>query len=104
VVNCRIYSGLWNIATGGLSTTLYTKYNSQFLCWVNTIFYPCTSIVNIFIFIFTFYFCRTTLNIINEDAPLYWPVIHKLSNVQSQWPQNAIVLPGMSISSINYAL
>lgn len=29
-----------------------------------------------------------------EDVPLHWPVLHKLSNVPSQWPQNAIVLPG----------
>ncbi|KAH0954749.1 hypothetical protein HN011_008203, partial [Eciton burchellii] len=39
----------------------------------------------------------TILNTISEDAPLYWPVIHKLSNVQSQWPQNAIVLPGNEV-------
>lgn len=41
-------------------------------------------------------------NITGEDAaPLYWPVLHKLSNVQSQWPQNAVVLPGMFKYSIN---
>lgn len=31
-----------------------------------------------------------------EGAPLRWPVLRKLSNVPSQWPQNAIVLPGES--------
>ncbi|XP_014476551.1 PREDICTED: E3 ubiquitin-protein ligase MYCBP2 isoform X3 [Dinoponera quadriceps] len=33
----------------------------------------------------------------SEDIPLYWPVLHKLSNVQSQWPQNAVVLPGNEV-------
>lgn len=32
-----------------------------------------------------------------EESPVYWPVLHKLSNVQSQWPQNAVVLPGKLI-------
>lgn len=46
-----------------------------------------------------FNFCpyRTVSNIMGEDVPLYWPVLHKLSNIQSQWPQNAVVLPGMFI-------
>ncbi|CAL1686165.1 unnamed protein product [Lasius platythorax] len=39
----------------------------------------------------------TVLNLTSEDAPLYWPVLHKLSNVQSQWPQNAVVLPGNEV-------
>lgn len=50
---------------------------------------------------FNFFFYRTVLNITSEDGPQYWPVLHKLSNVQSQWPQNAVVLPGTFISSIN---
>lgn len=42
-----------------------------------------------------FYVCFRNLESINlEDSPIYWPVLHKLSNVQSQWPQNAVVLPG----------
>jgi len=45
-------------------------------------------------FIFNFYFYRTAPSM-SEDIPLHWPVLHKLSNVQSQWPQNAVVLPGM---------
>lgn len=53
-----------------------------------------------FTLIFNFYSYRTVLNM-NEDAPLYWPVLHKLSNVQSQWPQNAVVLPGTFISNNN---
>ncbi|XP_031781072.1 E3 ubiquitin-protein ligase MYCBP2 isoform X6 [Nasonia vitripennis] len=32
-----------------------------------------------------------------EESPVYWPVLHKLSNVQSQWPQNAVVLPGNEV-------
>ncbi|XP_058809373.1 E3 ubiquitin-protein ligase MYCBP2-like [Phymastichus coffea] len=32
-----------------------------------------------------------------EESPIYWPVLHKLSNVQSQWPQSAVVLPGNEI-------
>ncbi|KAK9309341.1 hypothetical protein QLX08_000965 [Tetragonisca angustula] len=32
-----------------------------------------------------------------EDTPLRWPVLRKLSNVPSQWPQNAIVLPGNEV-------
>lgn len=54
-----------------------------------------------FIFMFNVCFYRTVLNITNEDGPQYWPVLHKLSNVQSQWPQNAVVLPGTFVSSIN---
>lgn len=51
---------------------------------------------------FNFYPYRTIPNITGEDTPLYWPVLHKLSNVQNQWPQNAIVLPGMFTCNINY--
>ncbi|XP_076385847.1 MYC binding protein highwire isoform X12 [Megachile rotundata] len=40
---------------------------------------------------------RTSATAGVEDAPLYWPVLHKLSNIQSQWPQNAIVLPGNEV-------
>ncbi|XP_032681431.1 E3 ubiquitin-protein ligase MYCBP2 isoform X1 [Odontomachus brunneus] len=36
-------------------------------------------------------------NTASENIPLYWPVLHKLSNVQSQWPQNAVVLPGNEV-------
>ncbi|CAK9797457.1 E3 ubiquitin-protein ligase MYCBP2 [Anthophora quadrimaculata] len=39
----------------------------------------------------------TLVNMQTEDIPLYWPVLHKLSNIQSQWPQNAIVLPGNEV-------
>lgn len=34
---------------------------------------------------------------ITEDIPLHWPVLHKLSNIPNQWPQNAIVLPGNEV-------
>ncbi|KAG7189524.1 hypothetical protein KM043_017215 [Ampulex compressa] len=34
---------------------------------------------------------------VTEDGYLLWPVLHKLSNIQSQWPQNAVVLPGNEI-------
>ncbi|KAK0177732.1 hypothetical protein PV328_001750 [Microctonus aethiopoides] len=30
----------------------------------------------------------------SEDSPLYLPVLHKMSNISSQWPQYAVVLPG----------
>ncbi|XP_035719406.1 E3 ubiquitin-protein ligase MYCBP2-like isoform X2 [Vespa mandarinia] len=36
-------------------------------------------------------------NTVSEDTLLYWPVLHKMSNVQSQWPQNAVVLPGNEV-------
>lgn len=39
---------------------------------------------------------RIPTNVTSDDTPLHWPVLHKLSNVQSQWPQNAVVLPGKS--------
>ncbi|XP_076245488.1 MYC binding protein highwire [Calliopsis andreniformis] len=39
----------------------------------------------------------THVSVAAEDAPLHWPVLHKLSNVQSQWPQNAVVLPGNEV-------
>ncbi|KAK1123903.1 hypothetical protein K0M31_006933 [Melipona bicolor] len=32
-----------------------------------------------------------------ENAPLRWPVLRKMSNVPSQWPQNAVVLPGNEV-------
>ncbi|KAJ8666974.1 hypothetical protein QAD02_008636, partial [Eretmocerus hayati] len=32
-----------------------------------------------------------------DESPGYWPVLHKLSNVQSQWPQSAVVLPGNEV-------
>ncbi|XP_043286736.1 E3 ubiquitin-protein ligase MYCBP2 isoform X2 [Venturia canescens] len=32
-----------------------------------------------------------------EETSLYLPVLHKMSNVPNQWPQNAIVLPGNEI-------
>lgn len=47
-----------------------------------------------FTFVSDFCSCRSVTNIASDDIPLYWPVLHKLSNVQSQWPQNAVVLPG----------
>ncbi|XP_076623337.1 MYC binding protein highwire isoform X2 [Colletes latitarsis] len=39
----------------------------------------------------------TNVNATMEDTPLHWPVLHKLSNVQSLWPQNAVVLPGNEV-------
>ncbi|XP_014287849.1 E3 ubiquitin-protein ligase MYCBP2 isoform X3 [Halyomorpha halys] len=29
-----------------------------------------------------------------EDSNPYWPVLHKFSNIVSQWPQSALLLPG----------
>lgn len=57
-------------------------------------------------FTLVFNFCshRSVTSTASEDIPLYWPVLHKLSNVQSQWPQNAVVLPGTSIINIARAI
>ncbi|XP_012285925.1 E3 ubiquitin-protein ligase MYCBP2 [Orussus abietinus] len=33
----------------------------------------------------------------SEDNPTHWPVLCKLSSVKSQWPQNAVVLPGNEV-------
>lgn len=30
-----------------------------------------------------------------EDTIPYWPVLHKFSNHPAQWPQTAVVLPGI---------
>lgn len=32
-----------------------------------------------------------------EDSVPYCPVLHRLSNLPAQWPQSAIVLPGMCL-------
>lgn len=32
-----------------------------------------------------------------EDSVPYCPVLHRLSNLPAQWPQSAIVLPGMYV-------
>ncbi|XP_076287336.1 MYC binding protein highwire isoform X6 [Lasioglossum baleicum] len=37
------------------------------------------------------------VNTTTDDPPLHWPVLHKMSNIQSQWPQNAVVLPGSEV-------
>ncbi|XP_046604041.1 E3 ubiquitin-protein ligase MYCBP2 isoform X2 [Neodiprion virginianus] len=33
----------------------------------------------------------------SEDNLPHWPVLHKLSSIPSQWPQNAVVLPGNEV-------
>lgn len=34
-------------------------------------------------------------NVNDEDCNPYWPALHKFSNIPSQWPQSALLLPGM---------
>ncbi|XP_066580931.1 E3 ubiquitin-protein ligase MYCBP2 [Prorops nasuta] len=37
------------------------------------------------------------VNFNTSEMDFYWPVLHKLSNISSQWPQNAVVLPGNEV-------
>lgn len=40
------------------------------------------------------FICRKS-NYSSDEIAAYWPVLRKLSNVQSQWPQSSVILPGL---------
>lgn len=41
-----------------------------------------------------------SLSPIDGDLTPYWPTLHKFSNVPSQWPQCALLLPGLNLSNL----
>lgn len=93
MVNHRIYARMWHGSTRRLFTIVHTKYNFSYRVNIINSIHVEKFQSNIVISISTSLFYSA----ITEDIPLHWPVLHKLSNIPNQWPQNAIVLPGRSL-------